>query len=473
MSTSASAPIRTGTAAGRWVLAATVLGSGIAFLDSTIVNVALPAIRDDLGGGLAGLQWVIDSYLLTLGALLLLGGSLGDLLGRRRMFVLGLGGFAVTSALCGLAPSIGWLIAGRTLQGISAALLVPGSLSLIQSVFAPEDRARAIGAWSGLSGVTTAIGPFVGGYLIDAVSWRWVFLINLPLAVVAIYIALRHIPETRSPAATRIDAPGAITATLGLGGILFALIEGPVLGWSDAAVIFAATGGAFFLGLFLYIQKRSPSAMLPLHLFASKQFAGANAMTLAVYGALSGSLFLVVLQLQNHMGYSALEAGAAFIPITILLLVLSSSAGGLAQRIGPRMPMTAGPLVMAGGLALLAQVGPGTSYITLILPAMVVFGLGLSLVVAPLTAAVLAAVDDDYTGVASGINNAAARIAGLLAIALLPLAAGMSGTAEDTQAFTAAFQRAMWVSAAMCVVGAAISFATIRKLAPAGSTDMQ
>lgn len=461
-----AAALRTDSAAGRWTIAATVLGSGIAFLDSTVVNVALPAIRDDLGGGLAGLQWAIDAYLVTLGALILLGGSLGDIYGRRKMFVWGVGGFAVASMLCGLAPSIGALIAARALQGVAGALLVPGSLAIIQASFEPGERSKAIGAWSGLSGVTTAIGPFLGGWLIDSVSWRLVFFINLPLALIAIGITTRWVPETRDRSSTgKVDVPGAVLAALALGGILIALIEGPVRGWTDGLVVGGALLGVLCLVAFFVVELRSTHPMMPLQLFRSRQFSGANGMTLVVYGALSGALFLVVLQLMTFMGYSALEAGASLLPLTILLLLLSSRVGAWAQRVGPRIPMTVGPLVVASSFGLFAQIEPGVTYLTIIFPAACVFGLGMSLVVAPLTASVLAAVEDTRAGIASGINNAVARIAGLLAVALLPLAAGMSGTSNSAPAFTEAFQRAMWIAGGMCVVGGIISFLTIRTLA--------
>ena len=448
------------------MLAATVLGSGIAFLDATVVNVALPAIEDELGGGLSGLQWTVDAYLVTLGALLLLGGSLGDMLGRRKMFILGLAGFAAASALCGIAPSIGTLIAARAIQGVAAALLTPASLAILQASFAPEDRSRAIGAWSGLSGVSTALGPFLGGYLVDAVSWRWVFIINLPLAAVAIWISVRHLPESKDESGfKRPDVTGALTAALALGGVLFALIEGPGRGWTDTQVVTAALVGVAAGAAFFVVEKRSSHPMLPLSIFRSLQFSGANITTLLVYGALSGALLLLVLELQKFMGYSALEAGASLVPLTILLLLLSSTAGRIAQQIGPRIPMTLGPLVAGVGLALFVMVEPGSEYLTSVLPGVVVFGVGMSFTVAPLTAAVLAAVESRRAGIASGVNNAVARIAGLLAIALLPLAAGLSGTGEDAERFTAGFHRAMLISAGLCVLGAANSWLTIRRLA--------
>jgi EmrB/QacA subfamily drug resistance transporter len=469
--------LRYGTPVGRWTLLATVLGSGIAFLDSTVVNVALPAIEDELGGGLSGLQWTVDAYLVTLGALLLLGGSLGDIYGRRKMFVYGLGGFAVASALCGMAPSIGALIAARALQGATAALLVPGSLAIIQASFAPEDRSQAIGAWSGLAGVTTAFGPFLGGYLVDSVSWRWVFFINLPLAAAAIWVANRHVPESKDETATHApDIPGALAAALGLAGVLFALIEGPTFGWSDPRIVGSALAGGATLTLFFVIEARSDHPMMPLSIFRSRQFSGANLTTLVLYGALSGALLLVTLELQTVMGYSALAAGASLLPLTLLLLALSARAGKLAQSIGPRLPMTLGPVIAGLGLALFARVEPGTSYFATVFPAAVVFGLGMALTVAPLTAAVLAAVDARHAGVASGVNNAVARVAGLLAIALLPLAANMRSVGQDPVAFTAAFHRAMFIAGGLCVAGGINSWLTIRTLAdvdpaPAAAVD--
>ncbi len=454
-----------GTSSGRWVIFATVLGSGMAFLDSTVVNVALPAIGADFGVGFSSLQWTISSYLLTLGALLLVGGSLGDIYGRRLIFVAGLGAFTAASVLCALAPSVGVLIAARAVQGIGAALLVPGSLAIISASFRPQDRGRAIGAWSGLSGVTTAIGPFVGGWLVDSVSWRLVFFINLPLALVAIGVALRHIPETRDQESPKVpDVLGGIAAALGLGGVVFALIEGPARGWDEPVVLLAAGTGMVFLIAFFYVERGREHPMMPLTIFRSRQFSAANGTTLLVYAALSGAMFLLVLQLQKILGYSAVEAGAALIPLTVLLLLLSPTAGKLSQRWGPRGPMTIGPLVAAAGLALLVRVEVGGSYAGSVLPGVSVFGLGMAITVAPLTTAVLTAVPDGHSGIASGINNAVARVAGLLAIVLIPLAAGISGIDEvGSMGFSDGFRRSMLIAAGLCVVGAGISFLAIRK----------
>jgi EmrB/QacA subfamily drug resistance transporter len=458
LSSAPDSGLRYGSTAGWWVIAAAVLGSGIAFLDATVVNVALPAIQRDLGGGLAGLQWTVDAYLLTLGSLIVFGGSLGDLYGRRRGFVLGLVTFTISSGLCGIAPNLGVLILGRTLQGAGGALLVPASLSMISASFQTRDRGAAIGAWSGLSGVSTAIGPFLGGYLIDSVSWRLVFLINLPLAAIAIWLATTHVPETRDEqASSRPDAAGAATLALGVGGSVFALIEGPTIGFTAASVLAGAALGLLGFILFLRIETRVSNPMVPLETFRSRQFVGANLVTLVVYAALGGAMFLLAIHLQRSLGYSALEAGAAFLPVTILMLLLSPAAGRLAGRIGPRIPMTAGPLVVAASLLLMARIEPGRGYSTSVLPAAVVLGLGLCLTVAPLTAAVLAAVDDHHIGVASGINNAIARLAALLAIAVLPFVTGLSANTSLVDAFP----NAMKVAAGASVVGAIVAFLTI------------
>jgi EmrB/QacA subfamily drug resistance transporter len=453
------------TSTGRWVIVAAVLGSGVAFLDSTVVNVALPAIARDLGGGLTGLQWTIDAYLLTLGSLIIFGGSLGDMYGRRKIFIAGLGAFTIASLLCGLAPSIGALIAARAIQGIGGALLVPSSLAIISASFHPADRGQAVGAWSGLSGVSTAFGPFLGGYLVDAVSWRLVFLINLPLAAATMWIAGRHVPETRDPnAPARPDLAGAGLAAVALAGLVFALIEGPVQGFGTTAVIAGAGVGVVAAIAFPVIERRLAHPMLPLEIFKSRQFSGANLVTFVVYAALVGAMFLLAIELQRSLGYSALEAGAAFFPVTILMMALSPRVGKLAGRIGPRWPMTLGPVVMAAGLLLMARIEPGETYVATVLPSAIVLGLGLSLTVSPLTAAVLAAVQEHHAGVGSGVNNAVARLAGLVAIAVLPALSGIAGVAGG--ALTQGFARAMWMCAAGCVAGAAIALATIRESVP-------
>jgi EmrB/QacA subfamily drug resistance transporter len=446
------------------VIGAAVLGSGVAFLDGSVVNTALPAISRDLGVGLSSLQWVLTSYLLTLGSLLVLGGSLGDLFGRRRVFLLGLGGFAVASAICGLAPTVTLLIAARALQGVAAAMLVPGSLAIISASFHPDDRGRAIGAWSGLAGISTALGPFLGGWLIDSASWRWVFGINVPLVVIAVLITIRHVPESSDPdAIRRVDWAGAASLAIGLAGVVYALIEGPAHGWGPRT-LGAAAVGVVSLVAFVVIEERSTHPMVPLSVFRSRQFSGANLVTFAVYAALGAATFLLVVHLQQDLGYSALAAGAALLPITVLMVALSARAGELAQRIGPRWPMTIGPIVVAAGLALLTRAEPGASYVSGVLPGVFVLGLGLTATVAPLTAAVLAAIDDHHAGIGSAINNSVARVAQLLAIAVLPAAAGIatSGSGID---LTDGFRTAMLIAAGLSVVGGLVACATIRHAA--------
>jgi EmrB/QacA subfamily drug resistance transporter len=446
------------------VIAATVLGSGIAFLDGTVVNVALPAIARDLGTDVAGLQWTVDAYLVTLTALLLLGGSLGDRYGRRRVFVWGLVGFTIASVGCALAPNATLLAVGRAVQGAGGAFLVPGSLAILAASFDAEHRAAAIGAWSGLSGISTAIGPFVGGWLVDAWSWRLVFVINVPLAAVAIAITVRHVPETKSAEQQPLDVWGAVLATVGLAAACWALIEG--MNEMGATEVAAALVAIAAIAAFVAVEARGSHPMLPLGIFRSRQFSGANATTLAVYAALGGAFFLIVLELQFALGYSALEAGASMMPVTILMLALSSRMGALSQRIGPRWPMTVGPLVVAVGTWMFTWIHPGTSYTTTVLPAAAVFGLGLAITVAPLTAAVLAAIDETRLGIASGVNNAAARLAGLLAVAVLPAAVALDTTFSpdsfSAEAFSDSVGDAMIICAAVAALGGVIAFLTVR-----------
>jgi len=460
---SADDVVHFGSAKGRWVLLASILGSGLAGIDATVVNVALPAIGTDLDADFAALQWTITAYTLTLASLILLGGSLGDRYGRRRVFLVGVVWFALASLLCGLAPSAPLLIAARALQGIGGALLTPGSLAMIQASFAPQDRARAIGAWSGLGGVATAVGPFVGGWLIEVASWRWVFLINVPLAVVVVVVAQRHVPETRDPSATgRVDVLGAVLGAAGLAGVTYALIEAPVRGAAAPVVLIAGGLGVAAMAGFILVELRQRHPMLPLGIFRSAQFSAANAVTFAVYGAFGGVFFLLAVHLQVVAGFSPLAAGTAMLPITVLMLLLSARAGSWAQRIGPRLPMALGPLVCAGGLALMLRIGVGADYLTDVLPGVVVLGLGLALMVAPLTATVLAAADAQHAGVASGVNNAVARAAGLIAVAVLPAIAGLSGDDyTDPEAFADGFRVALLVSVGLLVLGAALAAATI------------
>jgi EmrB/QacA subfamily drug resistance transporter len=457
------AGIRWGTAAARWVLLATVLGSGLAFLDATSSNVALPAIGQDLDTGVAALQWTINAYALTLAALIILGGALGDRFGRRRVFLVGVAWFTVASLLCGLAPNAQTLIAARALQGIGGALMTPGSLAIIQASFAPRDRARAVGAWSGLSGIAAAMGPLVGGWLVELWTWRLIFLTNVPVAAVVVWVTLRHVPESRDPESVRgLDIRGAVLAATGLAGVSWALID---LGDRGAAAATLAVGaaGVFLLLAFALSQRRSPHPMVPPQLFASRQFTGANLVTIAVYAALGGLFFLLFIHLQQVVGYSPVEAGLAALPVTGLMLILSARAGALAERIGPRLPMTMGPLLIAAGLLLHIRIGPGADYLTTVLPAVAVFGLGLALTVAPLTATVLAAAEARFVGTASGVNNAFARTAGLLAVAALPVVSGLTGDAYlDASVFAAGFERAMLISAAIAAAGGLIAWLTIR-----------
>ena len=436
-----------------------VIGSGITFLDGTVVNVALPHIGRDLSTGTSALQWIVNAYTLALASLILLGGSLGDRVGRRRVFVIGVIGFTGASLLCALAPTAEFLIAARVLQGVGGALLTPGSLAIIEASFRPADRARAIGAWSGLTGVSTALGPLLGGYLVDAVSWRAIFVINVPLGAFVVLMALRHLPESRDPTVRgRLDLPGAVLVGLGLAGTTYALIQGPDSG-ASAAILVTGIAGLACLGGFLLHERRVPNPMLPLGIFSSRQFSAANGVTFVVYAALGGVFFMLVSFLQVSLGYSPIAAGAASLPVTVLMLLLSPRAGALAQRIGPRIPLTLGPLVIAAGMLLMTRIAPGDSYVASVLPAVVVFGLGLTLVVAPVTATVLAAADDRHSGVASGINNAVSRVAGLLAVAILPLIAGITGDRFfDPAKMTHGFHIAMAACAGVAVLGGAVAW---------------
>jgi EmrB/QacA subfamily drug resistance transporter len=401
----------------RVALVAAILGSGIVFLDSTIVNVALPAIRASLHGGLAEQQWVVEAYLLTLASLLLIGGSMGDLFGRRRVFSLGLGVFGGCSLVCALAPSSGVLIGARAAQGIGGALLVPSTLALIMDTFGERERAAAIGSWTAWTGIATVIGPLGGGALIQLASWRWIFAINL--VPVALTLALlRRLPADAGTAG-RVDLPGAALCGLGLGGPVFALIEQPQHGWGSALVLVPLLGGVLLLGGFVVRERRTAQPMLPLHLFGSRNFAAGNLTTFALYAGLGVATFFLVVFIQQVGGYTPLEAGLAMLPVTAMMFVLSRRFGRLADRLGPRAFMTVGPLVAAAGLLLLSRTGPAARYLTQILPGVLVFGLGLAATVAPLTAAVLSSVESGHSGVASGVNNAVARVASLVAIAAI------------------------------------------------------
>jgi len=459
--TGAPGQIRIGQPRGRWIIAATVLGSSMAMLDATAVNVALPTIGNELNTSLAGLQWVVTAYTLTLAGLILLGGALGDRFGRRRVFLIGVTWFALSSALCGLAPDIDVLIAARALQGIGGALLTPGSLAIIQSTFAADDRPRAIGAWSGLGGVAGAIGPFLGGWIVGSIGWRWIFLINLPLAVAVLAVTSRHVPESRDPTAQgRFDIAGAVLVALALAGITDGLIEAPSASLLESVV--PALAGVAAGAAFVVLERRRGRhperipPMLPLGIFSSRQFTAINLITFVVYGAMGAVFFLLVLDLQVVAGFTPLQAGISLLPSTAALLLLSSRAGAWAQRFGPRWLMTGGLLLAAAGLALLTRIGPNTSYVADVLPAVLLFGIGLSMTVAPLTATVLASADERHAGVASGVNNATARAAGLLAVAGLPAAVGLSGAALHTiPALNRGFHEAMLICSGLLVLAAA------------------
>jgi EmrB/QacA subfamily drug resistance transporter len=470
--TQPQAELEYGSARGRVVLAAAVLASGVAFLDSTVVNVALPAIGRDLDAGLPVLQWIVDGYLLTLGSLVLVGGALGDLLGKRRVFETGLIAFGVASLGCGLAPSGALLVAARLVQGAAAALLVPNSLAVLTSTFRPADRGRAIGAWSGLAGVSTVMGPFAGGWLVDVASWRFVFLINLPFIAAALALSRRGIPDipgTHRPghAMREVDVGGAALVTAGLAVLVFPLIEYARL--PNGLVWALLATGLVLLAVavrYEWARERAGRAVtLPVSLFGVRTFTAANAITLAVYGALGGAMFLLSLTLQIGLGYSALETGLATLPVTILLLVLSARVGALLPRVGVRLPLTAGPLITAAGLLLLTRVQEGSSYWTGVFPGIVVFGAGLCLIVAPVTTAAMADVVGMHAGAASGINNAVARIAGLFAIAALPVLVGLDPDAiAEPGTLVDGFESAMRICAGLCVAGALAAFA----LLPAG-----
>ncbi|MFF4270284.1 MFS transporter [Streptomyces sp. NPDC001536] len=458
--------VRLSSPQGKWILLTTVLGSSMALLDSTVVNVALPRIGEDLNADLAALQWTVNAYMLTLAGLILLGGSLGDRYGRRRIFVVGVVWFAAASLLCGIAPNAGVLIAARALQGVGGALLTPGSLALIQASFHPDDRGRAVGMWSGFGGIGAAVGPFLGGWLVDGPGWRWVFLLNVPVALLCAPIAVRHVPESGDGRAEhgRFDVLGAVLGALALAFVTYALIEARQ---GSLAVVLTAVAGVATAVAFVLVEKRRPDPMMPLDIFASKQFTAVNLVTLCVYAAFGGFFFLAALQLQVVSGYSALGAGTALLPTTALMLLFSARSGALADRIGPRIPLTAGPLLCAAGMLLMLRVGEDASYVADVLPALLVLGLGMVTLVAPLTATVLASVDVARAGLASGVNNAAARAAGLIAVAALPLIAGMGEEAyRSPGAFDDAFGRAMTVCAGLLVLGAGVAFATVRPLPP-------
>lgn len=450
-----------------WVLAATVLGSALTFIDTTVVSIALPSVGAELGAGSTGLTWVVNGYTLTLAALVLLGGSLGDRYGRRRIFLIGVGCFAGASALCGLAPDVTVLVAARTLQGVGGALLVPTALAILQSSFVPGHRARAIGAWSGLTGVASAVGPFAGGWLVQTTSWRWVFLVNLPVALAVALIARRHVPESRNPAACpQLDVPGAVLLVAGLGSLTLGLTaaagddpSAPVTGGALAA-------GAGLLAAFLLRERRAASPLLPPALLGQHLFVAANVITFVVYAGLGAVFFVLVVALQVGAGFSPVAAGLSLLPVTVLMLLLSPSAGALVHRVGPRLPMTAGPLIAALGVLLLGRAGPGAHYLLEVLVPAAVFGAGLTLLVAPLTATVLGALPTEQAGLASGVNNAVARTAGLLAVAAVPLVGGLGETGlTDPARLREGFPAVMGLCAGLLAAGGLLSAVVLRPTA--------
>ena len=469
------------------IVAASIVASGAVFLEGTTVNVALPAIARDFGLGVEGLQWVLNGYLLTLTALMLLGGALGDRFRRPVVFAAGCLAFALASAGCAIAPGIVALVLLRVLQGAAGALVVPNSLAMLESAFRGDERGEAIGQWSAWSAVSTAVGPLLGGWIVDAASWRWVFAAVVVLALAAGGIIMRHeragtedVPQAGGGGGGagigddlghghghgNVDYVGATLVTFGLAGTVGALIDGPHRGFTSTGVLAAGLGGLIllvaFVGFELRLARRGAQPLLPMAVFRSRQFTGANVVTVLVYAALNALLFLLMPQLQANLGYSALAAGAALLPANVLMLALSPAAGRLSARIGPRIPMAAGAVVTAVGMALFARVQPGASYLTSVLPAAVVFGFGIATFVAPLTTAVLGALGPQDAGIASGVNNAVARLAGLVATAALPLAAGLGGLERLTgPAFTAGYERAAWIGAGLCAVAAAVALATI------------
>ncbi|MEM9749010.1 MAG: MFS transporter [Actinomycetota bacterium] len=454
---SAAGSVALDSPTGRLVVTTTVAGSAVAMLTATVVNVALPALATDLDASSSQQQWVVNSYLLTIASLILVGGSLGDRYGRLKIYRIGVAGFAVASLACAVAPSVGALIAARLVQGVAGALLTPGSLAIIEATLRPDDRGRGVGQWSGLSGIAGALGPLVGGALVD-LSWRWVFVLNVPVAIAVLAMSVR-LPESFDPDAqeSRLDLTGAWLTVVVLGGSSYALIEGPPGGWSGLDVGAAVVAVLALVGL-IVVEPRREHAMVPIDLFGDRVFAAANLMTLLVYGGMGVVFFLLSIQLQVTVGWSPLAAGGALLPITGLMLVLSSRAGAWAQRVGPRIPLTVGPLLIAIGMLMYRRVGPDASYLVDVLPGVIVFGLGLSASVAPVTSTALGAAPETRAGAASGANNAIARTGQLLAVAAIPPLVGLTGDAlGDPVELDDGFRSAMIVGAALVAAGGVVA----------------
>jgi EmrB/QacA subfamily drug resistance transporter len=453
------------TSTKRLVLVAAILGTTVVTVDSTVVNVALPAIADDLGGGLAGQQWTSNAYLLTLSSLLLVAGSLGDLFGARRVFALGVAGFGVTSVFCALAPTVELLVLARALQGVFGALLTPAALAVIVATFPPDERGKAVGAWTAWGGIGTVLGPLIGGQLVDTASWRWIFAINVPIVLITLFLVLHVVPEGRPRAAdAKVDVIGAALCALGLGGITYGLIEQPLHGWGDPTVAGPLLGGVALFAAFVVWEARSPHPMLPLSLFRRRNFAVGNIETFSMYAGLGLLFFFLVLFLQQVAGYSALEAGTTTIPVTVVMFLFSARFGSLADRHGPRFFMGFGPLLAAAGLAFFLQLDADVDYLTELLPGLVIFSVGLAMTVAPLTATVLADADEHNAGIASGVNNAIARVASLIAIAAVG--------AVVASAFGSALRDELGAAASRPEVARAINEADKQPLARVVVTDV-